>query len=79
MLPCPKQGTLLGMSQGENRTGSSIRNLRTLAGLTLADVAAEAGTNVSYLSRVETGDVTASTQYVARVTAAIASRMAGVA
>lgn len=67
------------MSQGENRTGSSIRNLRTLAGLTLADVAAEAGTNVSYLSRVETGDVTASTQYVARVTAAIASRMAGAA
>jgi transcriptional regulator with XRE-family HTH domain len=69
-----KKCTLLGMgNRVVAKPGESIRDLRTLARLTLAEVAA--GTSESYLSRVETGAVAFSTQYVARVTAAIARLM----
>lgn len=46
--------------------------------MTLADLAASAGTAIAYLSRVETGKVTPTNAFVAQVTRAIADRLAGV-
>lgn len=48
--------------------GEAIRSLRQIAGLTLADVAKGADTAISYLSRVERGDVVPSGEYLGRVT-----------
>lgn len=60
-----------------NRAGSSLRFLRELAGLTLAEVATAAQTSASYLSKVETGVEAATPTYIARVTGAIADEMRG--
>lgn len=64
------------MTQQTNTTGTSLRNLRRLAGLTLEDVAAQADTSVSYLSKVETGRYEPTRVYVAKVTAIIADTLA---
>ena len=74
----PKRLKVLDMglaTGGENRAGKSLRFLRELAGLTLAEVAVSAQTSVSYLSKVETGSEQATAQYIGRVTGAIADRM----
>jgi len=55
--------------------GASIRTLRSLAGLTLAEVADDASTTTGYLSQVETGKTQATPVYIGRVTAVIADRM----
>ena len=52
--------------------GQSLRALRNLARMTLAEVALKAGSGQSYLSQVETGKVTPSTAFIARVSAVIA-------
>ena len=57
--------------------GTAIRQLRTSAGLTLADVATLAGISVSYLSRVENGLVSPTPQWVHIVTSAIGDRLIG--
>lgn len=56
--------------------GATLRELRKYAGLTLAEVAAEADTSVAYLSKVETGKFVPTKVYVATVTTAIAKRLA---
>jgi transcriptional regulator with XRE-family HTH domain len=63
--------------QGQaTNTGSSIRILRKQAGMTLAELAVDAGTAISYLSRVETGKSVPTNAFVAQVTRAIADRLA---
>lgn len=57
-------------------TGESLRSLRTLAGLTLSEVASLAGTSIAYLSKVERGEFVPTKRYVAQVTSAIASVLA---
>jgi len=55
--------------------GAAIRTLRNMAGLTLQQVAERADTAISYLSKVERGELTASQDYVARVVSVIADAM----
>jgi len=57
-------------------TGGSLRTLRRLAGLTLAEVADLADTSIAYLSKVERGEFVPTKRYVAAVTAAIAGVLA---
>ena len=51
--------------------------LRTKAGLTLDQVAKEAGVSATHLSRVETGAKTATPAWIGAVTAAIAKNLKG--
>lgn len=60
------------MAKNPIATGESLRSLRALAGLTLADVAKLADTSIAYLSKVERGEFVPTKRYVAQVTAAIA-------
>lgn len=55
--------------------GRALRNLRELAGLTLDQVASEAGTSAAHLSRVETGQVRATPQWVGRISEVIARHL----
>jgi transcriptional regulator with XRE-family HTH domain len=57
-------------------TGDSLRSLRNLAGLTLAEVADIGGTSIAYLSKVERGEFVPTKRYVAQVTSAIAGVLA---
>lgn len=54
--------------------GESLRSLRALFDLSLADVARRAGTSPAYLSKVERGRFVPTKRYVAHVTRAIAGR-----
>lgn len=63
------------MPEQSASAGASIRALRKLAGMTLAETADAAGTAVAYLSKVETGKLTPTKAYVAQVTVAIATRL----
>lgn len=47
--------------------GAALRSLRLLAGLTLKQVAHQADTAISYLSKVERGELAPSQEYVAKV------------
>lgn len=55
--------------------GQGLRALRTLARMTLEEVAALAGSGQSYLSQVENGKASPSNAYVAKVSAVIAERL----
>lgn len=55
--------------------GASLRALRTLAGLTLEDVASQAAVSASYLSKVESGTKEASPVWIGRVSAIIARHL----
>lgn len=48
-------------------TGASIRTLRTMAGLTLREVAELAGVGIGYLSQAETGVVSPKPKWIAHV------------
>jgi len=67
---------LLDMTKPQLPTGQSLRALRILADLTLAEVAGLAGTSIAYLSKVERGEFTPTKRYVAQVTSAIAGVLA---
>ena len=56
--------------------GEGIRSLRVLAGMTLDEVAQEAGISAAYLSRVETGQATATPKWLGVVASVIATRLA---
>lgn len=49
-----------------------LKPLRTLAGLTIDQVAAEANTSAGYISRVENGERKPSPRWIGRVTSVIA-------
>jgi transcriptional regulator with XRE-family HTH domain len=55
--------------------GESIRTLRQMAGLTLDQVAAEAGVSAAHLSRVETNERRATPKWLGSVAAVIASHL----
>lgn len=55
---------------------AALKKLREFAGVTLEQVATEAGTSVSYLSGVETGRTVASTEYITRISIAVSKLMA---
>jgi len=67
------------MTSPDQAPGESLRALRKFAGLTLEQLAANAGTSIAYLSKVETGKFTPTRGYVQQVTAAIAESMKDVA
>lgn len=54
----------------------AIRPMRQMAGLTLEQVAQEAGVSAAHLSRVETGQVEASPKWLGLVSGVIAKHLA---
>lgn len=63
------------MQEQKHRTGDALKTLRTMANLTLKEVAVGAGTASAYLSKVENGTYLPSLQYVARVSAFISQHV----
>lgn len=59
-----------------NAAGQSIRALRTLASMTLEDVASLVPTTASYISKVETGKAHPTHYWVGNVVGAIADVLA---
>lgn len=59
-----------------NTAGESIRTLRTLASMTLEDVARRVPTSASYISKVETGKASPTHYWVGNVVAVIADVLA---
>lgn len=57
--------------------GTLIRELRKTQGLTLVQLASLSGTSVSYLSRVERGQVVPTEAWRQRITTALGRHMAG--
>lgn len=66
---------VVSMKETPTTPGAAIRVLRTAAGLTLEQVATEAGVSPSHLSRVETGAKTATPAWLGVVTEAIARHL----
>lgn len=62
-------------SQTTTSTGEMLRHFRSLAGLTLQQVADGAGTAVAYLSKVERGQLIPTDDYVAKVTSYLSASM----
>lgn len=69
----------MSMSITPTTPGEALRALRNSAGLTLEQVAKEAGVSATHLSRVETGAKSASPAWIGAVTEAIALRLKKVA
>ncbi|MFF2026602.1 helix-turn-helix domain-containing protein [Streptomyces sp. NPDC058171] len=65
--------------QRTNDLGKGIRDLRERAGMTIGDVAREAGISPTYLSNVENGKREPRSEWVGRVVTAIADRLTGAA
>ena len=63
------------MNETSNTPGSAIRVLRTAAGLTLDQVAREAGVSPTHLSRVETGVKAGTPAFIGAVSKAIAQHL----
>jgi transcriptional regulator with XRE-family HTH domain len=59
--------------QNSPSPGAALRALRTMAGLTLKDVAENADTSIAYLSKVERDEFKPTRAYVGKVAAYIAS------
>lgn len=57
-------------------TGEALRAIRNAAGMTLQQVSDKAGVSPSYLSRVETGQVTPTANWVELVAVAMGEHMA---
>ena len=70
-----KSSKVLGMTETPNSPGAALRLLRTSAGLTLEQVAREAGVSPTHLSRVETGAKRANPAYIGQVAEAIARHL----
>lgn len=66
---------VLSMTEAPTTPGAALRALRTEAGLTLEQVAQEAGVSASHLSRVETGIKTANPVWIGAVAEAIARHL----
>lgn len=66
----------MGMPDTPNSPGAALRILRKAAGLTLEQVAHEAGVSPTHLSRVETGTKPATNAYLGAVSEAIARHLA---
>lgn len=60
-----------------NALGKGIRDLRERAGMTIDEVAREAGVSPTYLSNVENGKREPRSEWVGRVMTAIAERLKG--
>ena len=67
------------MNRTPTTPGEAIRVLRNEAGLTLEQVAQEAGVSASHISRVETGAKKASPAWLGVVTEAIARHLSSAA
>ena len=67
------------MNRTPTTPGEAIRVLRNEAGLTLEQVAQEAGVSASHISRVETGEQKASPAWLGVVTEAIARHLSSAA
>lgn len=63
------------MTETPNTPGGALRVLRSAAGLTLEQVAQEAGVSHTHLSRVETGAKPASAEWIGAVAEAIARHL----
>lgn len=71
-----KKGSVLSMATKSPTTpGEAIRALRSLAGMTLDEVAAQAGVSASHLSRVETGAAQPTPAWLGVVSEVIARRL----
>lgn len=62
-----------------NKTGAALKAIRLAAGMTLQQVADTAGVSLSYLSRVETGQATATDGWISCVAVAIGEHLADAA
>lgn len=67
------------MSITPTTPGEALKALRNSAGLTLEQVAQEAGVSATHLSRVETGARNASPAWIGAVAEAIAHHLQGAA
>lgn len=65
----------MGMEEIKTSPGKALRALRMKAGLTLDQVAREAGVSATHLSRVETGAKKATPAWLGAVTGAIAKAL----
>lgn len=63
------------MTETPTTPGGALRALRAAAGLTLEQVAQEAGVSHTHLSRVETGAKAASPEWIGAVAEAIAHHL----
>ena len=70
-----KNGYIMSMSITPTTPGEALRALRNSAGLTLEQVAREAGVSATHLSRVETGAKKATPVWIGAVTEAIAHHL----
>jgi len=70
------EGTTLAEGSAP-RPGNALRELRELAGLTIEDTAALAGTSPKYLYLVESGALLSTGAFAANVTRAIAGELSG--
>lgn len=62
--------------QGQTTTpGEALRLLRTMAHLTLQQVASDADTSIAYLSKVERNQLNPTDEYVAKVALHISNSM----
>ena len=68
----PQESTTTAMSP---TPGAALRSFRTMAGLTLKDVADGADTSIAYLSKVERDEFQPTQRYVAKVAAFIADQV----
>lgn len=74
-----KKGHTVSMQETPTSPGAAIRVLRISAGLTLEQVAKEAGVSATHLSRVETGARRANPEWLGAVAEAIARHLKSVA
>lgn len=65
----------MSMTETPTSPGAALRVLRTAAGLTLEQVATEAGVSATHLSRVETGAKPATPAYLGVVSEVIARHL----
>lgn len=78
MQDAKERGKIFGMaSQTSTTRGGAIRFLRTMAGLTLQQVAEGADTSVAYLSKVERDQLIPTDEYVAKVTTFVSGTVLG--
>lgn len=65
--------------QNTGHAGEAVRIFRTRLGMTLRELAAEAGTSFSYLGQVERGERTPTERWLRDVEAALAKKLGAAA
>ena len=70
-----RKGYIMNMTETPTTPGAAIRVLRIAAGLTIEQVAREAGVSPTHLSRVETGTKPATNAYLGVVSEAISRHL----